>query len=78
MLLKPVYGGGGGGGSITVEEIDGSPSVTSITTIQINNGSLTDLGGGVAQILIPVNADGGNYIDPYTASPMDVDGGTYA
>ena len=77
MLVNPVCGGGGGGGAITVEEIAGSPTIAAVTKIQINNGSLTDLGGGIARILIPVNADGGNYIDPYMASPMDVDGGAY-
>lgn len=76
MIVRPI--GGVGGGSITVEEIDGSPSIAAVTKIQINNGSLTDMGGGIAKILIPVNVDGGNYIDPYMASPMDVDGGTYA
>ncbi|MFQ5737114.1 MAG: hypothetical protein ACE5GY_09700 [Thermodesulfobacteriota bacterium] len=76
MLIKPVFNGGGGG-SLTVEEIDGSPSVAAVTKIQINNGSVTDVGGGVAKIQIPVNVDGGNYIDPYVASPMDVDGGAY-
>lgn len=76
MLIKPVYGGGAGG-AITVEEIDGAPSVAGVTRLQINNGSLTDMGGGIARISIPVNVDGGNYLDPYMASPMDADGGAY-
>jgi len=77
MLINPVHGGGSGGGSITIEEIDGSPSISGVTTLKVNNASLTDLGGGAAQMDILVNADGGNYIDPYVASPMDVDGGSY-
>lgn len=77
MLINPVHGGGSGGGSITIEEIDGSPSISSVTTLKVNNASLIDLGGGVTQMDILVNADGGNYVDPYVASNMDVDGGAY-
>lgn len=76
MLIKPI-GGGSGGGSITVEEIDGSPSIAAVTKIQINNGSVTDMGGGIAKIQIPMSVDGGNYLDTYIVSGMDVDGGAY-
>lgn len=41
--------GSGGGGSVTVTEMDGVPSV-SVGTIKLPNGSVTDLGGGVAQV----------------------------
>ncbi|MDP2689925.1 MAG: hypothetical protein Q8P48_07410 [Deltaproteobacteria bacterium] len=75
MLIRPV--GGSGGGSITVEEIDGSPSIAAVTKIQINNGSVTDMGGGIAKIQIPMSVDGGNYLDTYIVSAMDVDGGAY-
>lgn len=40
----------GGGGSITVEEVDGTPSVVGVTTIKVSNGTLTDDGGGVVTI----------------------------
>lgn len=36
-------------GSLTVEELDGSPSV-STTTLQVQNGTLIDVGGGVATL----------------------------
>lgn len=36
----------GGGGTITVEEIDGTPSVIDVDTIRFSNGTVTDDGGG--------------------------------
>lgn len=62
---------------MTVEEIDGAPSIQNVIKILINNGALTDLGGGVAKISIFTNVDGGTHFDPYTPSPRDVDGGTH-
>jgi hypothetical protein len=44
------WAAGGGGGSITVEEIDGTPSVASVTTIKVTNGKLTDDTGGVVTL----------------------------
>lgn len=41
---------GTGGGSLTVEEIDGSPSVSSVTTIKVSNGQLTNNGSGVVTV----------------------------
>jgi hypothetical protein len=41
---------GGGGGSLTVQEEDGTPLVTSVTTIKVTNGTLTDHGGGVVSV----------------------------
>jgi hypothetical protein len=38
--------GGGGTGSITVEEVDGAPTVSDVTTIRVTNGTLTNDGGG--------------------------------
>src|SRR2546428_1121764 len=32
--------------SLTVKEVDGSPSVSGVTTIRVSNGTLTDDGGG--------------------------------
>ena len=34
----------------TVEEIDGTPSVTGVNTIKVSNGSLTDDGGGIVTL----------------------------
>ena len=45
--------GGGGGGSLTVEESDGSPSLSSTTTLEFNQAdgfSLTDEGSGVTRV----------------------------
>ncbi len=41
--------GGGGGGSLTVREVDGSPSV-SATVLEFPIGTLTNQGGGVARV----------------------------
>lgn len=43
---------GGGGASLTVKEADGSPSVASVTELQVDGGTVTDLGGGVAKITV--------------------------
>ena len=40
----------GTGGSLTVEEIDGSPSVSNVTTIKVSNGQLANNGSGVVTI----------------------------
>lgn len=42
--------GTGGGSTLTVEEEDGSPSVSPVTTIQVPNGRLTNDGGGVVSL----------------------------
>lgn len=48
-------------GGITVKEVDGTPTVASVTTIRFPNGSLTDDGGGqvtyAASIAVAVIAD---------------------
>jgi type II secretory pathway pseudopilin PulG len=40
----------GAGGSLTVEETDGSPTVSDVTTIKFSNGAVTDDGGGVVSV----------------------------
>jgi hypothetical protein len=42
--------GSGAGFVLTVEEQDSSPSVANVTTIEVSNGTLTDLGGGVVRV----------------------------
>lgn len=41
---------GSSGGSITVKENDNSPTVSNVTSISVNNGTLTDNGGGSVTI----------------------------
>lgn len=38
--------------SLTVQEVDGSPSLTNITTIQVSNGSLSQPVAGTARVVI--------------------------
>ena len=45
-----ISGGAGGGGSLTVKEADGAPNVSSVTTIVVSNGTLTDDGSGQVTI----------------------------
>lgn len=41
---------GGGGSSLTVQEVDGSPSVANPTALKFTNGSVTDNGDGTATV----------------------------
>jgi hypothetical protein len=43
-------GGGGGGASLTIQEKDGVPSVSNVTTIKVSDGTLTDDGSGEVTI----------------------------
>ena len=43
---------GGGGGSLTVKEVDGTPVASSVDTLVVSNGTLTDDGGGQVTITI--------------------------
>jgi hypothetical protein len=47
------------GSSLTVEEADGTPSVSSVTTIKVGNGDLTNEGSGVVRILTASDASVG-------------------
>jgi hypothetical protein len=51
--------------SITVREIDGSPSIAA-TTLEFSNGHVTDMGGGVARISITGGGGGGG------STPTDI------
>ena len=53
-------GGGGGGTALTVEEQDGTPSVSNVNTIRVTNGTLTDEGGGVVSITTGGGGGGGS------------------
>ena len=54
-LGKPIVnfrGSAGTGTALTVKDIDGNPTVSNVSTIQFTNGSVTDQGGGVAQVTL--------------------------
>ncbi len=50
ITASVLLAGSGGGGSLTVKEIDGTPTVASVTTIRVSNGTMTDDGGGQVTI----------------------------
>lgn len=72
----------GGGGSLTVEEADGTPTVTGVTTIKVSNGTLTDDGSGVvsittggggsADVITLQSGAGSKRIPGWTQSPLIV------
>jgi hypothetical protein len=55
-LINSSSGGGGGAGTISVEEVDGAPAVTDVSTIRVTNGTLTDDGSG--QVTIDTGGSG--------------------
>ena len=57
--IVTVSGLTGGSSSLTVRDIDGTPSVSNVTTIEVTNGSLTDQGGGVVRIATSGSGGGG-------------------
>jgi hypothetical protein len=73
--LPPV---GAGGSSLTVAEVDGTPSFTA-STLQFPNGTLTDQGGGVARYTpAEVGGGGGGLVtSTVTAEPTTAMGNYY-
>lgn len=59
----------GGGSSITVTEIDGSPSVSNPTAIKFSNGSVTDNGDGT--VTVTTGAGGGGDFSSNTTVSVD-------
>lgn len=57
----------GGGGSLTVEEVDGTPTVSNVTTIVVSNGTLTDDGGG--QVTINTGGGGSLTVEEVDGTP---------
>src|SRR2546421_12436757 len=52
VLAQVPRGAGGGATSpLAVQEIDGNPAVTAVTTIKVSNGSLTNNGGGTVTVV---------------------------
>jgi len=67
-------GGGGGGGSVTVEESDGSPSVSDVSTISFNQSqgfTVTDAGEGEAEVGLSLDAAQVTYGDNDNVYPTD-------
>jgi hypothetical protein len=57
-----------GGGTLTVTEQDGAPSVSNVTTIKFDNGTVTDDGSGVVSV---TNSGGGGSF-PITGSEDEI------
>ena len=64
---------GSGGSSLTVKEVDGSPSVSSVDTIVVSNGTLTDDGGG--QVTVTTGGGGGSGTVTSITAGTGLDGG---
>jgi hypothetical protein len=60
----------GTGGGITVEEVDGTPSVASVTKVKVTNGTLTDNGSGTVTLDFGSSATDGAAIHDNTASEI--------
>ena len=58
-----------GGGTLTVTEQDGAPSVSNVTTIKFDNGTVTDDGSGVVSVTNSGGGGGGSF--PITPSSED-------
>jgi hypothetical protein len=60
------------GGALTVQESDGTPSVASVSTINVANGTLTDDGGGEVTIgAAPLSIDDLSDVDTTTTPPTE-------
>lgn len=65
---------GGGSSNLTVREVDGSPSVSPVTTIQVENGHVTNLGAGAVNIDFSLTAEEGEQ-DFYRTDTVSVSAG---
>jgi hypothetical protein len=59
------------GGSLTVAEVDGAPSVASVSTLKFTNGTVTDNGGGT--VTVTVTGGSGDSVTVNTANATDAD-----
>ena len=57
------------GGALTVQDIDGNPTVTNVTTIKFTNGAVTDDGAGV--VSVTTGSGGGGDVSSNTATSVD-------
>lgn len=70
-IIPNKYTGSDAGGTttsfnLTVKEIDGIPTVSGVTTIQVSNGTLVDDGGGT----VTITTSGGGGAVPGEANMM--------
>lgn len=56
-ITASILVGGGGGSALTIQEADGVPTVSNVSTIVVSNGTLTDDGGG--QVTVTTGGGGG-------------------
>lgn len=66
-----------GGASLTVEEQDTDPSVSSVSTMKFPNSSITDDGSGTVSVNIPTFLDEGSFLDGQASASTGVDEGTF-
>lgn len=59
-----ISGGSQQGASITVRELDGSPSIDEVSVLEFTNGTVTSMGGGVARITVSGGSAGSSGPDP--------------
>lgn len=61
-----------GGGGITVEEEDGTPSVSDVTEIKVSNGTLTDNGSGSVSVSTGGSGGGGDIVATLVNSEVSI------
>lgn len=59
----------GGGASLTVQDVDGTPTVTNVTAIKFTNGAVTDNGDGTVNVT--TGSGGGGDVSSNTATSVD-------
>ena len=67
--LEDAVANGSGGSSLTVQDIDGTPTVSNVTAIKFTNGSVADNGDGTVNVT--TGAGGGGDVSSTTATSVD-------
>lgn len=58
MPVRPYYPTTSGGAALTVSDVDGNPSASSVTHLRFTNGAVTDDGGGTVTVSTAGTASG--------------------